>query len=166
MNDNRIEGMFGALKISSTGLAAQRRRLNAIAENLANVHTTRTEEGGPYRRKIVRFAEINRESTFTTNLARARLSVSTPRIGHIEPEDTMQKWRFSGVKPVMERDTSSPVLVYDPKHPDADEFGYVKMPNINIVKEMIDMISASRMYEANVTAIKATKEMAMKALEI
>ncbi len=166
MYDNRIRGLFDALKISASGLAAQRRRLNAVAENLANIHTTNTPEGGPYRRKITRLTEINRRTAFSNSLARERLMLATPRIGHLEPQAEVKGWRFSGVEAAQVRDNSDPITVYDPTHPDADEFGYVRMPNINVVTEMVDMIAAQRAYEANVTAIKTTKDMALKALEI
>ena len=162
-----INGLFAALKISATGLAAQRRRMNAIAENLANTDTTRTDEGGPYRRKVTRFSEKNRVARFRDTLAHTRVRMDTPRIGHIRPvDDPLTKQRFSGVAVDIVRDRSLPETVYDPNHPDADEQGYVELPNVNVITEMVDMISASRAYEANVTAIKATKDMAIKALEI
>ena len=166
MYSNKIDGLFGALKISASGLAAQRRRLNNIAENLANINTTKTEEGGPYRRKMTLITEINRKTRFWKSLAKARLEVATPRIGHRGVEPKRGERNFSGVQATDMRDDSPPILKYDPNHPDADQFGYVKMPNINVVKEMTDMITAQRAYEANVTAIKATKDMARKALEI
>ena len=166
MYDNRIRGLFDALKISTSGLAAQRRKLNAIAKNLANIHTTNTPEGGPYRRKITRLVEMNGRTTFANKLARERLMLATPRIGHMDPEKGLKGWRFAGVQASQVRDDSEPITVYDPTHPDADEFGYVEMPNINVVTEMVDMIGAQRAYEANVTAIKTTKDMAQKALEI
>ncbi len=163
----KINGLFAALEISATGLAAQRRRMDAIAENLANTNTTRTDEGGPYRRKIVRFSEKNRVATFQNALAREKLVVAATRIGHIRPlQDPLFRRRYSAVISEILRDQSLPELVYDPNHPDADEYGYVELPKINIIAEMVDMISASRAYEANVTAIKATKSMALKALEI
>ena len=166
MYSNRVEGLFAALKISSTGLTAQRRRLNAIAENLANIHTTKTPEGGPFKRRITRFTEMSQKSTFYANLAEKRLALSTPRIGHRGLDIGASVGEFTGVRATQELDDSDPLLVYDPKHPDADQFGYVEMPNINVVTEMVDMLSAQRAYEANVTALKATKDMARKALEI
>ncbi|NQT34104.1 flagellar basal body rod protein FlgC [bacterium] len=166
MYSDKIEGLFGSLKISASGLAAQRRRLNNIAENLANINTTRTSEGGPYQRKITIITEINRKTRFWKSLAKARLEVTTPRIGHRGVESQGDERNFSGVQATDVRDGSPPILKYDPTHPDADQFGYVKMPNINIVKEMTNMITAQRAYEANVTVIKATKDMARKALEI
>ena len=166
MYDNRIKPLFDALKISTSGLAAQRRKLNVIAENIANVHTTNTPEGGPYRRKITRMVEVNSLISFANRLDKERLALQTPRIGHMDPEQETKRWHFSGVSAAQFRDDSEPILVYDPTHPDADENGYVKMPNINIVTEMVDMITAQRAYEANVSAIRTTKDMALKALEI
>ncbi len=166
MNDNRTEGLFSALKISATGLAAQRRKLNAITENLANIHTTKTAEGGPYKRKIVRFREIINRVRSSSGIGKNRLQMNTPRIGHFDNEASLKKWQFSGVKAEQMRDESPPILIYDPSHPDADEFGNVRMPNINIVTEMVNMITAQRAYEANVTAIKVTKSMVTKALEM
>lgn len=166
MYTNKIDGLFAALKISSTGLTAQRRKLNAIAENLANIHTTRTQEGGPYKRKITRFSEMRQHSSFLSNLTEKKLALHTPRIGHREKDLGYSMEPFSGVTASQEKDDSNPILTYDPNHPDADEFGYVELPNINVVTEMVDMITAQRAYEANITVIKATKDMAKKALEI
>jgi len=162
---NQIEGLFSSLKISSSGLAAQRRKINAISENIANIHTTKTAEGGPYRRKVIRFKEIMRKSTFN-QINRNRLHMQTSRTGHLNDELTPKSWRFSGVKAEEIRDDSPPILIYDPGHPDADESGFVEMPNVNMITEMVDLITAQRAYEANVTAIKASKAMAQKALEI
>lgn len=132
--------MFEAMRISATGLAAERLRMDLIANNLANINTTRTAEGGPYKRQSAVFAEI---------MSRTR----GPGGG--------------GVRVVeVSRDTSPPQLVYDPGHPDADATGYVAMPNVNVINEMVDMITATRAYEANVTAVNSFKEMFLKALEI
>ena len=140
---------FDAIHASSSGLSAQRLRMNLISGNLANVNTTRTRAGGPYRRKEAIFAARPLEESFKKILAdrqRNQLSMVT-------------------VNRVIE-DSNPPVMKYDPQHPDADEKGYVAMPNINIMEEMVNMISATRGYEANVTALKAAKEMASRALEI
>jgi len=159
------------MEISASGLAAQRRRLNAISENLANASTTRTAEGGPYRRKITRFSEAPQmvKTTFRNALDKQEENIELlqTRVGHMEPFEREKGGQtVSGVSADVVQDDSPPVTVYDPNHPDADENGFVKMPNVNVVSEMVDMISATRAYEANVTAIKSFKEMAKKALEI
>ncbi len=136
--------LLPALAISASGLTAERLRLDLIAGNLANINTTRTVAGGPYRRQIPIFAEKLRQA-----MGRGA--------------------GFSGrgveVATIMS-DNSPPRLIYDPVHPDADDEGYVALPNINVVMEMTDMITATRAYEANVTVLNAAKGMTMKALEI
>lgn len=139
--------IFSALRISGSGLSAERLRMDVIADNIANAETTRTAKGGPYKRKIVSFEE---------NLGR-ELNKSSNRY-----ED-----KLKGVRATKISDDPSPLRrVYDPSHPDADQDGYVLMPNVNILNEMVELIAASRSFEANVTAINAEKQMAMKALEI
>jgi len=145
-------GYFSAIDTSASGLAAQRRRLDAIADNIANAETTRTQEGGPYRRKHVVFEEIA-----------SRAAVSRPPIaGSSESEAGQQGVMVSEIT----EDPRPPHLAYHPGHPDADANGYVAMPNVNIVEEMVDMISATRSYEANAAALNASKAMARKALEL
>ncbi|SHJ59166.1 flagellar basal-body rod protein FlgC [Anaerobranca californiensis DSM 14826] len=142
--------LFNTMNISASGLTAQRLRLDIISENIANINTTRTLNGGPYRRKDVVLAARtgNAFDNFFKN--------SLVRINQ-------QK----GVKAVKIVEDPSPFIeVYNPSHPDADENGIVKMPNVEIVQEMVNMISASRAYEANITALNNTKSMALKALEI
>jgi len=140
---------FNAIHASSSGLSAQRLRMNLISGNLANVNTTRTREGGPYRRKEAIFAARPLEESFQKILSN-RLN---------------RELSMVNVDRVIE-DSNPPVMKYDPQHPDADEKGYVSMPNINVMEEMVNMISATRGYEANVTALKAAKDMASIALEI
>lgn len=130
---------FSSIDISASGLFAQRTRLNAIANNIANATTTRTEEGGPYRRQEVVFSAHS-----------GRLE---PESGGVEVDAVIQS-------------SDPPKMVHDPSHPDADKDGRVAMPNVNIVEEMVDMVTATRAYEANVQAINAARSMAMKALEI
>jgi len=141
--------MFDALHISSSGLSAQRLRMNLISANLANANTTRTPEGGPYRRKEVVFEARPRAGSFREML-RARQGLKPAEVQAVRVFD----------------DPRPPVSKYDPGHPDADELGYVRLPNVNMMEEMVNMISATRSYEANVTAIRAAKDMALKALEI
>ncbi len=140
---------FDSLHISGSGLSAQRLRMNLISNNLANVNTTRTDEGGPYKKKEAIFEAREYPQKFQNILS-----------GQIES-------KLSEVK-VLEivESSSPPVLKYDPGHPDANKKGFVAMPNVNLVEEMVNMISATRSYEANVAALNAAKKMALKALEI
>lgn len=140
--------MFDTFSISASGLTAERLRLDTIASNIANSTTTRTEDGGPYRRKIAVFKE---------NLER--------EINALSRQSEMVS---KGVKvdSIVHDETTSFKTVYDPSHPDANEEGYVQMPNVDILNEMVDMIAATRAYEANVTALNAGKSMFLKALEI
>lgn len=141
-------GLFDSLDISASGLTAQRLRMDVISNNIANATTTRTPEGGPYRRERVIFQERRNMFSFKDILTR---SIDVGK----------------GVRVVaVEKDPAPFKLVYDPTHPDADQNGYVRMPNVNIVTEMVDMISAARSYEANVTAINTAKSMIAKAIEI
>lgn len=146
-------GFFSSLDAAASGLSAQRLRMDVISQNVSNINTTRTENGQPYRRKIVLFEERAGNQPFNKYL-----SASSER--KIDDKN-------SGVRVTrIVEDTSPFKRVYEPGHPDADEDGYVNMPNVDIVTEMINMISASRAYEANVTSINTTKSMALKALEI
>ena len=140
---------FGSMNTSASGMTAQRLRLDVISQNLANTNTTRTENGGAYKRKAVIFETAINEASFNNVLG--QYSAAT----------------YNGVRvsQVVTDNTPSPV-VYNPTHPDANAEGYVEMPNVNTVDEMVNMISASRSYEANVTAFNAMKAMAAKALEI
>lgn len=143
-------GLFQAFDISATGMTAQRFRTDIIAENVANVNTTRTENGDPYRRKIVTFQE--KDVTPFSNVL----------------QGTRQQYTGNGVKvvSVSEDDSTDFIMKYDPSHPDADENGYVSYPNVNIVTEMTNLIDASRAYEANATAFDASKSMAQAGLQI
>lgn len=140
---------LNSMDISSSGLTAQRTRMNVIAMNLSHMHTSRTPDGGPYRRKQPVFSA---ESLFQG--FRGRLKHGLDR----ELEDVQ-------VNQIVE-DKRDFKMIFDPSHPDADEFGYVLMPNINVMEEMVDMISAKRSYEANVTAVTASSNMAIKSLDI
>ena len=162
-------GVFNSMDISSTGLSAQRRKLNAIASNIANVDTTRTEEGGAYKRKRVIMIESPHAARFSNilqteaNRLRGSHPVHLPGGHELSPVDLLG----AGVETAEVREEPvEPRLVYDPAHPDAREDGHVVYPDINVVTEMVDMITASRAYEANVTAMNASKDMIQKALEI
>jgi flagellar basal-body rod protein FlgC len=141
--------IYDALRTSSSGLSAQRMRMNLISANLANVNTTRTPEGGPYRRKEVVF-EARPKSTSFREVLQSRQGRLPAEVNAIKVFD----------------DPRPPVLKFDPGHPDADAQGYVQLPNVNMMEEMVNMISATRSYEANVAAVRASKDMALKALEI
>lgn len=138
--------LFSAMKISSSGMSLQRVRMNTISSNLANLNTTRTAEGGPYRRKMaVAEAAPMEGANFADALDHSIRQVKTVEI---------------------KEDKAPPRLVYDPSHPDADERGYVAMPNINLMEEMVDMINASRAFEANAAAARNARNMAQRALEL
>ena len=131
-------------EISSSGLYAQRKRLDVIASNLANLETTRTENGGPYRRKMV---------VMSTKPVEGFDQVLSSRLEGVEIDDIVE-------------DDAPFMKVYDPGHPDADEQGYVLKPNVDLIVEITNMLVAKRNFEANVTAVKSIKQMALKALEI
>jgi flagellar basal-body rod protein FlgC len=131
-------GLISTLRVSASGLSAERLRMDLIADNLANANTTRTPDGQPYRRKVAIFAPI----------------APTPHMP-------------GGVRVVqIAQDPSPPRMVYDPSHPDADANGYVAYPNVDIVHEMVDVITASRAYEANIQAFNAAKDMFLRTLDI
>lgn len=135
-------GTFSAFEVAASGLSAERTRMNTIASNLANARTTRTEQGGPYRRLDPVFQAV-------------------PLRGAAGPSPATLV-RVAGVR----QDARDPQSVYEPGHPDADASGYVKYPNVNVVEEMVNMITASRAYEAGVTSIETVKGMARSALGI
>jgi flagellar basal-body rod protein FlgC len=149
--------MFPDFRISGSALTAEKTRLDTIAGNLANMNTTRTVEGGPYRRRTVTFAEDLAES-------RSRRLIEKP---FVPSREVSVFSRGQGVR--IDRilaDHRDPMLVFDPEHPDAREDGFVAYPNVELAKEMTDMITAQRSYEANVTAIQTAKSLYSKALEI
>jgi flagellar basal-body rod protein FlgC len=137
-----------AMQIGASGLTAQRMRMDTIASNLANIETTRTPEGGPYKRKDVMFAALPLDpfsSSFNDALA--------------------DQVRQVQVTKVVE-DQSAPTMVFNPNHPDANEKGYVAMPNINLMEEMVNLINATRSFEANIQSINAAKSMALRAIDL
>lgn len=143
--------IFNALNVSATGLTAERLRMDTISKNIANANTTRTSNGGPYRRQVVVFKTKDDNIPFSQYLKGVGKNDSKP----------------TGVEVVgIQNDSSEFKRIYNPGHPDADQEGYVLMPNVDIITEMANMISSSRGYEANITALNNTKSMAMKALEL
>ena len=143
--------MFAAFNINASGLTAQRLRMDVISENVANASTTRTEDGTPYRRKVVTFEQKSDQTSFSKVLG----SVTNGYSG--------QGVKVSNIYEDYETEMK---MVYDPSHPDADENGYVTYPNVNIITEMTNLIDASRAYEANNTAFSASKSIALQGLEL
>ncbi|MDQ2085899.1 flagellar basal body rod protein FlgC [Herbivorax sp. ANBcel31] len=141
-------GYFRSLDIGASGLTAQRLRMDTISQNIANVNTTRTENGEPYRRRTAIFEEKSPDPPFAEYLDGANSAGKGVRVSRVTEDMTPFR------------------RMHDPGHPEADEEGYVMMPNIDVITEMVNMISATRAYEANVTAINTSKNMSMKALEI
>lgn len=143
--------IFNSFDINASGLTAQRYRMDVISENLANVNTTRTADGTPYRRKVVVFEERTGGQSFADALHKAKGSY------------TGQGVKVTGTFADTETDL---IKAYEPDHPDADEDGYVYYPNVNVITEMTDLIDASRSYEANATAFNTSKNIAVKGLEM
>lgn len=139
---------FSAMDISSSGMSAERTRMNLISSNIANANSTRTADGGPYRRKDAVLAATPVAGNFTNVLG--------------EVNRKLDRVDVTGIV----EDPNPPRIQYDPTHPDADATGYVSLPNVNVIEEMASMITATRAYEANVTASQAAKSMALKTLEL
>jgi len=138
--------LLSAMDISTSGLSAEKLRMEIIAQNIANIETTKTNGGGPYRRKVTVFKEVLQQNI---------------------QEDSGSNFAGQGVEvDKIVADKADPIMVYDPGHPDANKDGFVAKPNINLADEMVDSISASRAYAANVTILNATKSLAIKALTI
>jgi flagellar basal-body rod protein FlgC len=137
--------IFSTINISSSGLTAERLRMDLIAENIANVNTTKTKDGGPYKRKVAVFQEKLKKELNKREITPVGSGVKVSKIV---------------------ADDSDPIMEYDPKHPDANPNGFVAKPNINVANEMVDLITASRAYESNVMVLNATKSIALKTLSI
>lgn len=162
-------GLFGAIKTSASGLRGQRTKMDVVARNLANAETTKTADGTPYRRQRVIFEQVLGDkvrNTSMTSSSDSRLSRTHP--AHMTDTVSMTEDLGSGLISNVDvtPDSSEFRVVYDPGHPDADEGGYVLMPNVNPISEMVDMITASRAYEANVSAVQTAKNMFNDALKI
>lgn len=141
---------LSGFRIAGSGMSAQRARLNTISSNIANINTTQTPEGGPYRRKDVVFEAVPDGRTFSDVVS---AHGSGTDFNQVKVADVIY-------------DRKAPLMKFEPNHPDANEDGYVAYPNINLMEEMTNMIQATRSYEANVQAVQATKDMALSALEI
>ncbi len=162
-------GILNAIEISSQGLSVQRAKMNTVAKNIANAETTETKDGGPYRRErvIVREAEVKNSFDSFMKKAGSRLARTNSR--HITGRGSVHGIKLS--IPTVESEVHVDKdfgfkIVHDPSHPSADENGYVKMPDIEIITEMVDMMAATRAYEANTVAISSAKKMAKDALDI
>lgn len=137
------------MRVSASGMTAQRMRMNTISSNIANINTTRSPEGGPYRKKDVVLESMPEARSFGEVLTSS-------------PQKDIERVQVTDVAV----DRKAPIMKYEPDHPDADENGYVAYPNINLMEEMANMIQATRAYEANVSAMQATKDMMMTSLEL
>ena len=140
---------LNSMNISASALTASRLRMDVVAENMANINTTRTETGDPYRRRYVVYQEKSPDRDFSKFFNRAR-NTAGGGVRVVEIGTDMSEFKYD----------------YNPSHPDADENGFVRMPNVEVVQEMVDMMSAFRAYEANLTALNVFKDMAVKTLEI
>ena len=147
--------MYSSIEVSASGLSAERLAMDVIANNLANVNTTRTPEGGAFKRQLVVFAQ-KQEQTQDPDMDPLDTSSTD------DPASSRDGVQVVGIT----QDPGPDRMVYDPTHPDADAAGYVHMPNIDVVKEMVDMIAASRAYQANVTAIQESRSMGNAALNL
>ncbi len=145
-------GFLDSIRISASALTAQRLRMDVTANNVANMESTRGPEGGRFRRQMVTFRALPAGPSTFAALFNRRTGATPPTAG-------------VGVDRIL-TDNSPGRLVFDPRHPDADDDGFVEMPNVNLVVEMTDMVAATRAYEANVTVLNAAKSMAMRAIEI
>ncbi len=164
------ESLFDVMRVIGGGLTAQRKRMEAISSNIANAETTRTQDGGPYRRKSVLIREVSVEKEVPSRSFRTSLRLATTSPAHMSGVEAAGG-TTTAEKPAIEvevlEDTSGNArIVYDPHHPDADHNGYVAYPDINPVEEMVDMMTASRAYEANIAAMTAFRNMIKKALEM
>ncbi len=165
------EGLFSAIKTSASGLRGQRTKMDVVARNLANAETTRTQDGTPYRRQRAIFEQVlgDKLKRHASSMGRAEDSTLTrTHPAHLQGVAIKLSQEPGGVASEVgvAPDASEFRVVYDPGHPDADEAGYVLMPNVNPITEMVDMITASRAYEANVSAVQASKDMFSDALKI
>ena len=171
-------GMFTAFDISATGMTAERYRMDIISQNVANANTTRTEDGTPYRRKIVTFSEKNvtpfsqiysssKKAAVGNGVKVSSVTSDYTTFNHVLKKE---RDRYSGdgvkVTGVYEDNKTEMKMVYDPSHPDADENGYVTYPNVDTVTEMTNLIDASRAYQANATAFEASKNIATTGLNM
>lgn len=163
-----ISGSNPGFKISARGLSVQRTRMNLIAENIANSETTRTKDGQPYRRKFITISQ-NQKGLNGINRHTGTLKMQTTNGDHIPFTSTINaasKGNNASLDFKVHEDSGVGELIFMPNHPDSDEKGYVEMSNVNVIQEMVEMIAASRSYEANLTALDTSKQIAKDSLEI
>ncbi|MEJ2051535.1 MAG: flagellar basal body rod protein FlgC [Calditrichota bacterium] len=166
----KLNGLFKGIDISTTGLSSYRKAMELISENIANVNTTRTKNGGPYQRQTPVFNERNRPGSFGDLLNSVTTNLEATEPNHFPkrstlltaPDRSVDGVACKAVRPAQEEYR----LVYEPNHPDADAQGYVRYPKINMLEEMVALMQLSRSYEANVTAMQAAKAISKKALEV
>ncbi len=165
-----VRGLFRGLAISASGLSAQRKRMDVIMMNIANAETTRTEDGSPYRRKTIelRAATSLDRPEYSTEVAR-RGGIEVPKVPEVPPAGSFHsaiEVAYGVEAGALQEDPSSGPVVYEPGHPDADEAGYVRYPNVELTREMVDLMETRRAYEANATAFDAMKSMLRRAMQI
>ena len=164
-----MSNLFSSLKISGSGLSVFRRKMNVAAENLANAETTKTDAGGPYQKKMLQISAKPTAEPFATELQAARVELSQTDNRHLS-ENAVSLNKVENIAQATSEEyvdrNEQPRMVYDPSHPDADEDGFVAMPNVDPLIEMVEMMTASRAYEANLSALQTTKSMTNKALDI
>jgi flagellar basal-body rod protein FlgC len=164
-----MSDLFSSLKISGSGLSVFRRKMNVAAENIANSETTKTDAGGPYKKKTLQITAQPTGEPFSRELKAARVVLEQTDAKHL-PQNAVSLTRNDNVvradgEEIVNRN-EEPRMVYDPSHPDANEDGFVAMPNVDPLIEMVEMMTASRSYEANLSALQTIKTMTNKAMEI
>ncbi|MBN1301153.1 MAG: flagellar basal body rod protein FlgC [Melioribacteraceae bacterium] len=165
----KIGNHLPGFKISAKGLSIQRQRMNLIAENIANAENTRTDKGEPYKRKFMVVSNNSNQMLKPFKAEEEILTLKTSSVEHMNSSFKTASAAVPGkeqIKLEVIEDSKDGEMIFMPNHPDADEKGYVKMSNVNVVQEMVEMIAATRSYEANITALNASKEMAKDSLEI
>jgi len=165
----KISSNLPGFSISAVGLSVQRKKMNLIAENIANMDTTRTEDGMPYQRKFLSVKQAAGYGSSGFELPKATLAMTKTNEMHIDSpksQEIIPTAANTGLSSEVKKDDRPGEVQYIPDHPDADENGYVQMSNVNIITEMVDMIAASRSFEANITALNSSKQMAKDSLEI
>lgn len=164
-----MSNLFSSLKISGSGLSVFRHKMNVAAENIANAETTKTDAGGPYQKKTLKISATSISEPFAKELKAAQVVLAQTDRRHI-PEDAVSINKAENISHAEGEEfvdrNRQPRMVYDPSHPDANEDGFVAMPDVDPLIEMVEMMTASRAYEANISALQTIKSMTNKALEI
>jgi len=161
----KVKGIFSALRTSVRGLSTEMKKMNTISENIANASRTPDKTGKVYKRKIVVENPVRNKTNFSNRLKSSLRRSNTVHFTESRYSDRAnKKGAYEDHYKIVELDGEK--LIYDPRHPMADDDGYIRMPNVNMVEEMVDMITASRAYEANVNVMTAVKNMAKKAMDI